>query len=99
MAPMEEYSECCNYAKQHGKYDMVKNIIPVIEYASYKWNYLRVDEDNAHKFFKAWRQEWHDLTSQNVSFFAESLKIGFYSWMLRYMPVFFEKEYLAKKRR
>lgn len=98
MAPMEEYAECFSYAKRQEKIETVKNILPVLEYASYKWNYLRVDEVNAHKFFKAWREEWDDLAIQGVSFIAESFKIGLYAWMIKYIPSFFENNYLSKKR-
>ena len=98
MAPMEEYAECFCYAKKMGLLEKVKNVLPVLEYASYKWNYLRVDEDNAHKFFEEWRKEWQELTSQGISFFSESFKVGLYSWMIRRMPDYFEKHYLAKKR-
>lgn len=98
MAPMEEYAECFDYAKQQGKYEIVKNVLPILEYASYKWNYLRVDEANAHKFFDAWRKEWQDLAGQGVSFFSESFKVGLYAWMIRIFPNFFENNYLAKKR-
>ena len=95
---MEEYAECFSYAKRQEKIETVKNILPVLEYASYKWNYLRVDEVNAHKFFKAWREEWDDLAIQGVSFIAESFKIGLYAWMIKYIPSFFENNYLSKKR-
>lgn len=98
MAPMEEYAECFSYAKQQEKIEAVKNILPVLEYASYKWNYLRVDEENAHKFFDAWREEWKNLAGQGVSFFSESFKVGLYALMIRFVPRFFETNYLARKR-
>ena len=97
-APMAEYQSCRTFAEEKNRWEAVKAVFPLLEYATYKWNYLRVSPEDAPSFFQKWREEWQSLRADGVNFWQKSKKIGLYAWLIRVAPVFFERRYLQKKR-
>ncbi len=98
FAPMVEYQNCREFAQKVNRWEEVKEVFPLLEYATYKWNYLRVRVDDATEFFRKWRKEWLELRASGVSFWRASVKMGVYSWLIFVTPAFFERQYLQKKR-
>lgn len=90
-----EYDECINFAKRLNLYEYVKPIMLPCEYATFKWNFLRVDAASAHEFYLRWVKRW----ANTADYFVEKLsKYGCYYFLITHFPFVFEK-YLENKRR
>ena len=96
---LDEYAECIRWAKDKGLFDRIKSVIPIIEYQTYKWNYLRLPEKKANEFFQKWRQEWGRANS--YGFVARNFlgKVYLYRFFVIYLPNIFKNYYLDSKRK
>ena len=94
FAPSNEYRECLVFARRRGELDTLKAVFLDMEYASYKWNYLRIGAEERSIFLEHWRNEWRDLLKEGFRFGC--LKHRLYaSLLLNAFPVF--KSYLDSK--
>mgnify|MGYP006998563120 FL=1 len=94
FAPSNEYRECLVFARRRGELDTLKAVFLDMEYASYKWNYLRIGAEERSIFLEHWRNEWRDLLKEGFRFGC--LKHRLYaSLLLNASPVF--KSYLDSK--
>lgn len=94
FAPSNEYRECLAFARRRGELDTVKAVFLDMEYASYKWNYLRIGAPERPIFLDYWRNEWRDLLSEGFRFGC--FKHRLYAWVLLNVPPAF-KSYLDSK--
>ncbi len=89
-----EYAECIRFAKEHKLSDIAGNIIPAMQYKTYKWNYFRLDPELAHEFFMHWVKEWRALRDSGFTpkswTFSQQLKFkliteypSLFEWDLR----------------
>ena len=94
FAPMNEYRECIAFARRRGCLDTAKAVILDIEYATYKWNYLRISSPDREAFLSRWREEWQVLYREG--FYFRTPKHRLYAWLLLHAcPVF--RSYLDAK--
>ena len=80
FAPAHEYQECLSFARRQGELDTLKAVFLDMEYASYKWNYLRIGADRRREFLEYWQREWRDLLKEGFRFGC--LKHRMYAWCL-----------------
>ena len=66
-APSNEYAACLSYARAHDL-ETAKAVFLDMEYASYKWNYLRIGEKDRRGFLRHWAEEWRGLLSEGFRF-------------------------------
>lgn len=93
-APTNEYRECIAFARRRGFLEIAKAVILDIEYATYKWNYLRIGGADRPGFLRHWREEWQVLLDEGFRF--RTPKHRLYAWLLlNATPVF--RSYLDGK--
>ena len=94
MVVIKEFDEALDYAKTRGLYEKVMPVMTAVEYASFKWNYLRLNSQSAHRFFDAWVDRWRKCRGYGVT--LQTPKMYFYYVLITQTPKLFEN-YLAKK--
>lgn len=93
---MEELDECIRYARYHHTEDIVSRVMLDIEYATFKWNYLRLPQAEAHRFFEAWLKRWQKHAGYGRPFDVSHLNRFFHYLAVTRFPNQFE-QYLLKK--
>lgn len=92
----EELDECIRFAQQHHAEDILKEVMLAIEYATFKWNYLRLPPDIAHDFMTAWVERWVKHKGYGTKLSLKHLKSILYYHIITKLPHQFES-YLRGK--
>lgn len=87
FAPLNEYQECIEFAREYGYIEVAKSVVLEMEYSVYKWNYQRIGASDRRKFLSRWRQEWKGLLNEGFRF--QKSKHRFHAWLLIYFPFLF----------
>jgi glycosyltransferase involved in cell wall biosynthesis len=94
MIVFDEFNECLAYAEEQKLLDFSKSILLALEYASFKWNYFRVDPESANAFYDAWVKRWRELYRKTKKI---NFKILLYYYLITKTPSFFVSYLNLKK--
>ena len=86
-----EIDECILFAYQHHAKRILDEVILDIEYATFKWNYLRLPPKVAHTFFNAWVDRWRKHKLHNYNNSCTHTKNCIYYHLITKFPTLFEK--------
>ena len=62
----DEYHEIWDYVTRERIYDDYKALIPMMQYAGYKWNYNRLTSPYSEEFFNRWHEEFLELNNNGL---------------------------------
>lgn len=63
----KEWEEIYKFVKNsQDRYEKIKFLLPILQLATYRWNYLRIDNKLKKDFLNRWTQEWRDLYKNNI---------------------------------
>lgn len=94
----DEYDECLRFAEKYRFELSDKSILMKLEYATFKWNYLRLSDNCAHEFFKKWTKRWVERKGYGLILALGQVKIYLYYVAVTRFPLFFEM-YLKGKQK
>lgn len=93
---IEELDECIRFARQRHAETIINSVMLDIEYATFKWNYLRLPTDKAHDFFEVWLARWRKHCGYERIFNVRRLKRLVHYIAVTCFPNHFEN-YLTRK--
>ena len=94
MVVFTEYDEALRYAESRHLKEKVLPVLLAVEYATFKWNYLRVDRRSAELFFKTWIERWRKCHGYEIS--LKNPKMYVYYLLITRVALVFEI-YLKRK--
>lgn len=98
FAVVNELNECISFAKKHHAEDVLNEVILQIEYATFKWNYLRLPYKTRNLFFDAWCKRWKEYNKYANQVKFRNLKVFVYFVFVTKLPVLM-RLYLEQKLR
>lgn len=93
---LDELDECIRFAHQRQADKILRQVMLDIEYATFKWNYLRLPQSEAHRFFEVWLDRWTKHEGYGSPFALTRLKRLFHYLAVTRFPKHFEN-YLIRK--
>lgn len=95
---IDEIDECLTFARRHHAEDLLGEVMVDIEYATFKWNYLRLPQAAAHAFFQKWLDRWIRNKGYGVRLRPSSLKTFLHYVAVTKFPERFENYLRAKSK-
>lgn len=95
---IDEIDECLAFARRHHAEGLLGEVMVDIEYATFKWNYLRLPQAAAHAFFQKWLDRWIRNKGYGVKLRPSSLKSFLHYVAVTKIPERFENYLRAKSK-
>lgn len=92
-----EWNESVRTLEQEGLLNEFSGYLYELQYHTYKWNYLRLSDDEAREFLANWKESWRALSQKVPLSNIHSLKKRLYAYLLLNFTGIFE--FLFKRKR
>lgn len=92
-----EWQEILRVVEEEGRLSEFSGNLYILQYRTFKWNYLRLPDHEATEFLKNWKAYWQQLVAKIPLSQIPLLKIRIYAWLLLNFTRIFE--HLLKRKR